>query len=71
MSKVQELIATALFYQATMEVSQDRWQKEILEKWEESKNYPRKKKKKIRKRLLLEWNAATWSPYDKNGNLKF
>ena len=42
----------------------EKWKDEILERWEESKNFPRKKKKKERKRLLLEWSAASWSPFN-------
>lgn len=34
------------------------WKKEILSKWNESKKFPRKKKKRIRKELLLDWHLA-------------
>jgi len=36
----------------------------IIAKWEESKNYPRKKKKAARKRLELEWLIASYDPYE-------
>jgi hypothetical protein len=38
--------------------------KEILEEWERSKNYPRKKKKKVRKHLQLDWSIACWNPFE-------
>ena len=39
---------------------QEEWKKRILFQWNESKNYPRKKKKRIRKKLLLEWRIANY-----------
>jgi hypothetical protein len=36
----------------------------ILEEWERSKNYPRKKKKKVRKHLQLDWSIASWNPFE-------
>jgi len=63
MSSLHKYVGLAVGMMATMEVSQEKWKDEILEKWEESKNFPRKKKKKERKRLLLEWSAASWSPF--------
>ena len=35
----------------------------ILVEWEKSKKYPRKKKKKVRKELLLDWSIANWDPF--------
>ena len=35
----------------------------ILAEWEKSKKYPRKKKKKVRKELLLDWSIANWDPF--------
>lgn len=49
---------------AMIEVNNEEWRNEILEKWKESKNFPRKKKKEVRKSLLLEWSAASWSPFN-------
>lgn len=37
---------------------------EILLEWEKSKNYPRKKKKRIRKELNLDWVIASWNPFE-------
>jgi len=36
----------------------------ILEEWERSKNYPRKKKKRVRKELQLDWSIACWNPFE-------
>jgi hypothetical protein len=35
--------------------------KEIQEEWWKSMEYPRKKKKTVRKHLLLEWSIFSWS----------
>jgi len=43
--------------------------KEILVEWERSKNYPRKKKKIVRKNLELDWRIANFDPF--NGLLDF
>lgn len=40
------------------------WKEEILVKWKESTNLPRKKKKLVRKGLLLDWSIASWNPLD-------
>jgi len=36
----------------------------IREEWSKSRKYPRKKKKKVRKELLLDWRIASWNPFD-------
>jgi hypothetical protein len=41
-----------------IEKGQKEHKERILAEWEESKQYPRKKKKEVRKRLRLEWNVA-------------
>ncbi len=70
MSSVHKALGLALGMMATMEVSQEQWKKDILEKWSESRKLPRKKKKRERKSLLVEWSVASWSPYDDLGNWK-
>lgn len=45
-----------------MHERQERHKKEILNRWEETKQYPRKLKKMTRKRLELEWSIANWNP---------
>lgn len=34
---------------------------EIQEEWFRSMEYPRKKKKRVRRRLLLEWSIFSWA----------
>jgi len=70
MSKFHQLVGLAIGMQATMEVNQERWKEEVLKKWDESRKLPRKKKKRERKSLLIEWSVACWSPYDEMGNFK-
>ena len=40
------------------------WQQRIQAEWEKSKEYPRKMKKAIRKRLKLEWAFASYDPFE-------
>jgi hypothetical protein len=47
-----------------MEANMDEWKDRIRKEWENSKNYPRKKKKRVRKELLLDWSIANWNPFD-------
>lgn len=67
MSKLHALLAFSMGMMDTMEVNQKEWQDRILRQWEESKNFPRKKKKKVRKELLVDWAIASWSPFDDLG----
>ena len=61
---MQRMIGIALTMQATMEVNQKEWQERIRAQWEESKNFPSKKKKRVRKELLLEWSIACYDPFE-------
>ncbi|MFA5366306.1 MAG: hypothetical protein WC333_00085 [Dehalococcoidia bacterium] len=36
----------------------------IIEEWAKSAEYPRKKKKMVRKRLELEWRIANWNIFE-------
>ena len=71
MSAIHKAVATAVGMMATMEVNQEQWKDEIRQKWIESRKLPRKKKKRERKSLLLDFSIASWSPYDDLGNWKF
>jgi len=64
MSKVQALLGFALAMESMMEVNQEKWKDEIRAKWELTKKMPRKKKKRERKSLLIDWSFACWSPFD-------
>ena len=67
---IDRVLAMALVLESTMDFNQEQWKKDILEKWDESRKLPRKKKKRERKSLLIEWSVACWSPYDEMGNFK-
>ena len=43
---------------STLNFKQIEWKERIRKQWKESQNFPRKKKKKVRKGLLLEWKIA-------------
>jgi uncharacterized membrane protein YbaN (DUF454 family) len=64
MSRIHEILGFAMAMEATMEFNQEQWKNEILEKWEETKKMPRKKKKRVRKELQIDWAFASWSPLD-------
>lgn len=61
---MQYMIGMALSMQANMDAMQEDWQERILKQWEESKKMPRKKKKRVRKELLLEWSIANYDPFN-------
>lgn len=45
-------------------IDREAWKEEILQKFRDSRNLPRKKKKEVRKSLQIEWNMANWDPYE-------
>jgi hypothetical protein len=46
------------------EKQQEDWKEQIKKEFRESCNLPRKKKKRVRKNLQLEWSVANWSPFN-------
>lgn len=52
------LIPFMLTFGSIMADVNKKWEDRIKKEWKESKNYPRKKKKQIRKSLLLDWNIC-------------
>lgn len=58
------LLMFGMGHYAQMQQQSEDWKKRILAKWEESKNYPRKKKKRVRKELRLEWSIACYDPFE-------
>jgi hypothetical protein len=44
--------------------NQEEWKTRIMNKFIDSANLPRKRKKKIRKHLQLQWEIAHWNPLD-------
>lgn len=47
-----------------MKTQSEQRKEEILVKWRETKNMPRKMKKRVRKELQLDWSIACWDPFD-------
>jgi hypothetical protein len=47
-----------------IEEKQKEHRERILTEWGKSAQYPRKKKKKVRKRLELEWSIANWNIFE-------
>ena len=45
-------------FSSIYDTNTEEWKKKILAEWELSKEYPRKKKKKVRKSLRLDWALA-------------
>lgn len=62
MKKINQLMAFALAAQSAFEINNKEWQERIKDEWIASEKYPRKKKKKVRKSLLLDWSIANWNP---------
>lgn len=54
----------AIGFMNEIEIHNDEWKKRIRDEWEKSKNYPRKKKKRVRKELILNWSIANWNPFE-------
>ena len=71
MSMIHQILGMAAMYSTACEVNTEEWKKRILDEWEKSKNYPRKKKKRVRKELQLDWSIACWNPFDELMNQKF
>jgi hypothetical protein len=64
MPKLPAILTYAFTMMDGIHVGQEAWKQRILDEWEKSKEYPRKKKKLVRKKLQLDWNFACWSPFD-------
>ncbi len=56
------ILSIGMNYMQEIQEMEKSWKTRILKQWQESKNYPRKKKKAVRKNLQLEWNIACWNP---------
>ena len=57
------MLMMGLQMQQEMDSMREERKELILKRWEESKKMPRKKKKKIRKELLLDWSIANYDPF--------
>jgi hypothetical protein len=60
--QLTEILGMVMPYINEMEEAKEEFKERTLQKWKESKNYPRKKKKKVRKILRLDWAIANWEP---------
>jgi len=54
----------ALMFQSTLKANQEEWKERIIEEYANLQNLPRKKKKREKKRLLLDWNIACYDPFE-------
>jgi len=57
------LMASAIVL-ANAELGMEKWKEEIKAEWRKSRNYPRKKKKRVRRSLRLDWAVANYNPLD-------
>jgi hypothetical protein len=58
------MIALASAMQMAFSINTESRKAKILEEWEKSKSYPRKKKKRVRKELQLDWSIANFDPFN-------
>jgi hypothetical protein len=47
-----------------IKTQQEERKEQILAEWRKTKNYPRKKKKRVRKHLQLDYSIACWNPFE-------
>jgi len=64
MSQLKTLMGMALMFQSTLKANQEEWKERIIEEYANLQNLPRKKKKREKKRLLLDWNIACYDPFE-------
>lgn len=57
------MLAASTFFFENTGPDETKWKQRILEKYRETQNLPRKKKKAERKNLQLEWNIASYNPF--------
>jgi hypothetical protein len=63
MNTLKQLIGFSMMFQNTFSVDTDEWKQRILKEWKNSANYPRKKKKRVRKSLQIDWTLANYNPF--------
>lgn len=47
-----------------IEANTEEWKDRLRKEWQETKNMPRKMKKRRRKEILIDWSIANWSPFN-------
>lgn len=63
-STLNSLITLFGSMQSQIDQNMEDWKDRIRDEWEKSKHYPRKKKKRIRKGLSIDWAFANYKPMD-------
>ena len=61
---IGNIVISSMMIIEDVRINNKKIQKEILADWEKSKEYPRKKKKKVRKDLNFRWMVFSYDPYD-------
>jgi hypothetical protein len=68
MSKISPVLGAYLMMGMNMmndmKTQSEERKKLILAEWRKTKNYPRKKKKRVRKELQLDYSIACWNPFE-------
>lgn len=63
-SYLPTIISIAADSIGAFKTQQEEWKLHLRKRWEESKNLPRKKKKRERKDILFDWSLANWDPFN-------
>lgn len=62
--EINGIIAMGLSMKAVHDQMRADWRDRILEEWIKSENYPRKRKKQVRKKLRVEYALASYDPFE-------
>jgi len=54
----KNILALISMFSSIYDIDNEEWKKKILTEWRNSANYPRKKKKRVRKSLQIDWALA-------------
>jgi len=57
----QHYLSFAVGMMHDMQEKNEQKLEEIQDEWVRSMDYPRKKKKRVRKRLLIDWSIFSWA----------
>ena len=57
------ILAMGMSFMQDLKTQQEERKEQILAEWRKTKNYPRKKKKRVRKHLQLDYSIACWNPF--------
>lgn len=61
--RINGIIAMGLSMMAEHDQMRADWRDRIITEWQKSANYPRKKKKRVRKGLIVEYAIASYNPF--------